>query len=192
MKKYFYIIIASIIILLVTLIIVLLVYNNKISNNNTVVNGTGTVPGENMSFELNGKIFPEDYSEFQQKTKNKKIDYHRVYELIYNLVRGGEQLKKDTASMSEDDLKKYFNKNTELCYEKGIRTETDFVKIVNLLRLVYSGNGEVFYNNVKIIVDSNRENTYEIDIQYTNGKIIRLNFVIVNASKLEYKFVPIQ
>ena len=191
MKKYFYIIIASLIILLLLLIIVLLIYNNNINKKNSESDIIITTPGETISFELNGKIFPENYLDFQEKTKNKKIDYYKVYELIYNLVKGGEQLKKDTASMSEAELKKYFNNNIKLCYAKGIRTEKDFVQIVNMLRKVYS-EGEVFYNNVKIISDANKENTHEIDIQYTNGKTIRLNFIIVNATKSEYKFIPVQ
>ena len=164
MKKYFYIIIASLIVLLLTLIIVLLVYNNKINKKNSETDIIITTPGETISFELNGKIFPEGYLEFQQKTKNKKIDYYKVYELIYELVKGGEQLKNDTASMSETELKNYYSNNVELCYAKGIRSEKDFVKIVNLLRLVYA-DGEVFYNNVKIVSDENKENTHIIDIQ---------------------------
>ena len=72
MKKYFYIIMTALIICLATLIVVLLIYvnnKNKVQPDDVMI----TSPGEALSFELNYKIFPQDYLVFEQKTKSLKI-----------------------------------------------------------------------------------------------------------------------
>ena len=189
MKKYFYLIMTLLIICLSILIVLLLVYVN---NKSKVKPDEGMIssPGENLSFELNNKIFPQDYLTFESKTKNLKIDHDEIYKSLYRFVRNAEQLKNDTSKLSEKELKEYYNYNYKTMHLRGIRSEDDFVKIINSLRKIYS-DSEVYYRNVKIIVNDKKENSYEIDIEYNNNKTIKLNLVIENAEKSIFKFVPI-
>ena len=189
MKKYFYLIMTLLIICLSILIVLLLVYVN---NKSKVKPDEGMIssPGENLSFELNNKIFPQDYLTFESKTKNLKIDHDEIYKSLYRFVRNAEQLKNDTSKLSEKELKENYNYNYKTMHLRGIRSEDDFVKIINSLRKIYS-DSEVYYRNVKIIVNDKKENSYEIDIEYNNNKTIKLNLVIENAEESIFKFVPI-
>lgn len=190
MKKYFYIIMTALIICLATLIVVLIIYvnnKNKVQPDDVMI----TSPGESLSFELNYKIFPQDYLIFEQKTKSLKINHDEIYKSIYRFVKNGEQLKNDTLKMNTQQLKDYYNYNYKTLHLRGIRTEDDFVKTISLLRTIYSGDG-VFYRNVKMITSDKKQNSYEIDIEYNNDKTIKFNLVIENAEKSIFKFVPIE
>ena len=69
MKKCFYIVTVLMIINLL-LIIYLIIYNSKLIENNEEPNEMITVPGEDLSFELNNKIFPKNYLDFERLSNN--------------------------------------------------------------------------------------------------------------------------
>ena len=186
MKKSFYIIIAALIICLLSLIIVLLVYinsNKKSTSNEEFI----TVPGKQLSFELNNKIFPQDYLEFQQKTKNLQLNYDDIYKAIYKFAKEGNRIYKYTVDLPDADLKKYYSNNLVELKLKGIQSADDFVKIVPSIREVFSGK-DVYYSNVVIKVNDEAKKDYEIVIEYNNDKFITLGLVIDTTAKT-FKFV---
>ena len=75
MKKFFYIGCGVLIVIMIIIIILLLNLgkNKNVEEDNEVI----TYPGEDMSFELNLKLFPKNYIEFESRTKKSGINNKR-------------------------------------------------------------------------------------------------------------------
>ncbi|MBR2786731.1 MAG: hypothetical protein IKD76_04480 [Clostridia bacterium] len=188
MKKYFYIICAILIILLSILFILL--FNLKKQKNEEVKEEETaiTVKGKDVSFELNGKIFPENYLNFQNDTRDLEIEYKQIYTELYKLVKNSEKLNSDTKKLSDGEIKKYYTQNKTEIKEMGILSETDFNNLIKLLKNIYIGN-DIYYRNVEMLKKDNAK--YEIFIEYNNDKVIRLKLSNLEADTNVYGFIPV-
>lgn len=193
MKKCFYIVTVLMIINLL-LIIYLIIYNSKLIENNEEPNEMITVPGEDLSFELNNKIFPKNYLDFERLSNNTKVDKDEIYKALYVIIKNASTVYLDTVQMSAQEINEYYQNNKDQVVNKmGIFSEEDFIKIVSLLKNVYVGDN-VYYRNIEILTETfNRDNgiTCEFDIEFNNNKIIKLKLVIDNYNSETFKFIPI-
>ncbi len=188
MKKYFYIICALLIVFL-SILFIILVNVKKTDNKETESETAISVKGEDLSFELNDKIFPQNYLRFQNDTNSADIDYKAIYKALYKLVRGAEKINNDTSNLNDNEIDAYYTKNTSIINEMGIVSESDFNNLVKILGSVYSGN-EVFYRNVKL-ERNETEGKYEVYIEYNNDKVVRLKMNNLGVENETVSFIPV-
>lgn len=172
MKKNLWIII---ILLIINLIILgsLLFYifsKNKDNKSDSMI----TTPGEIASFELNDKIYPENYMVFEKFIKNSKINKSDVYSAIYSIVKNLPEIYDN-----QKNINQYYSKKLNVINKQmKINNVDDYKSLVENLKKKYSKDTK--YVTVKFLTESFRG---------TNG--INCEFVVVldNKKELKFKFV---
>lgn len=188
MKKKIMIIIILLLIVNVIMLVALLNFKSSDPEDEMI-----STPGEQYSFELNGKIFPENYNEFELLASEANIDEDQIYETIYNIVKGIPNLN-DDLSENESVINNYYKSNEEYINNTlGIKNSENFVKLIKLVKKIYSS--DVNYTNVKLLTDDTFNHvegkiTCEFEIIYSNNKKITFQIIIKTNTGTTFEFIP--
>lgn len=175
MKKRYIIIL---LIINIILFIFLLTYKNKDEN----ITLNGTTKEETTSIEFDSKIKPENFQKFEEMYSG-KVDTEYIYGRIYNLVTKLYIVHNECQSNASEDLVAYYNNNkTKLNYDYSIKTQEDFISLINTLNKIYKNDNKAYYKTVKMDLDTYKDGEKNIECElivvFNTSDELKLNMLI--------------
>ncbi len=184
-----------IIVIIIIINILISIYLGIISYyKNNEDNGTESVNFSTASIELNKKVLPENYKEFEQLCNNEQVS-DKLYKNLYDYVRYIQKLNDKTRHLDNSQLTEFYKENkTSIENRFFISTIDEFLQLVKNCRLAY--NDEVInYKTIIIHTDTFKSNDEyiecDIKIILNNGNSLKYKLNINTTNDMKMYFRPI-
>lgn len=168
-----------VIVIIIIINILISIYLGIISfYKNNQNNGTESVIFSTSSIEINKKVLPENYKEFELLCNNGQA-CDKLYKNLYEYVRYIQKLNDKTRNLDNSQLTEFYNENkTSIENRFFISTIDEFLQLVKNCRLAY--NDEVInYKTIIIYTDTFKSNNKYIECD--------MNIILNNGNSLKYK-----
>lgn len=187
------ILLICIIVINIILLIGLAVYN---ANKNSDNNGTSSVEYTTTSIEINGKLLPENYSQFE-KVYNNEENSEKLYKALYDYVRSISKLNSKVKEMSAEELVKFYNENKKSITNRFyVSNAKEFTSLVENLKNAYKGEQ---YNHKTVILYPDTYKKYDtyvtcnIDIVLNNDSVLKYQVKIEDSNdSVKISIIPVK